>query len=423
MARLLDATLAAGLDPNAPELERRPRARCWHDRAGRRRWPHRVLDEYRWGLIPRGPTTPPSGTGCSTPVPRPWRTSRRSARPTARAASPSRRRLLRVAQDPGGSRQPTSSGAPTAPRSCSPGSTSSGATRPSRRAHPGSVRAPSSPRPPARTWPPSTTHAAILESDAFDAWLDPDAERPVLDGLLLPAAGARWHAWRWIGAWATSPTTARLIDEQQRTARSRHPLLSRRLSGDGTSRQLDEPGTQSRPCGGMQRPQLGADSRTLTTRTETPSAARLRSGDNLMTLTRVVAIVGTTTTALEATHIMDSIRIGVLGTGNIADLNVAGYLEDPRARSSLCATSCRRPPRPPHSAGACRGSTTTSTSSSQTPTSTPSRCSPRRTAPRARPRRLEAASTSRCKSRGQHHRRGHRDGQGRRERRPHPSHQ
>jgi predicted dehydrogenase len=49
-----------------------------------------------------------------------------------------------------------------------------------------------------------------------------------------------------------------------------------------------------------------------------------------MTLTRVVAIVGTTTTALEATHIMDSIRIGVLGTGNIADLNVAGYLEDPR---------------------------------------------------------------------------------------------
>jgi len=31
---------------------------------------------------------------------------------------------------------------------------------------------------------------AILESDAFDAWLDPDAERPVLDGLLLPAAGA-----------------------------------------------------------------------------------------------------------------------------------------------------------------------------------------------------------------------------------------
>jgi len=65
---------------------------------------------------------------------------------------------------------------------------------------------------------------AILESDAFDAWLDPDAERPVLDGLLLPLRAARWHAWRWIGAWATSPTTVPSSStRQQRTARSPPP--------------------------------------------------------------------------------------------------------------------------------------------------------------------------------------------------------
>jgi len=84
---------------------------------------------------------------------------------------------------------------------------------------------------------------------------------------------------------------------------------------------------------------------------------------------------------------MDSIRIGVLGTGNIADLNVAGYLEDPRCEvlavcdvvPSSAAAAAQR--------WACRGSTTTSTSSSQTPTSTLSRCSPDAPAPRARPRR------------------------------------
>jgi len=153
------------------------------------------------GLIPRG-QRPLRRNRCSTPVPRPWRTSRRSARPTRGAASPSRRRFYEWHKTPC-SRQPYFFRRADGARSV-PGSTSSGATRPSPTANtPGSVRARSSPRPPAKTWPHPRRMPAILESDAFDAWLDPDAERR-FSTPAPPAAGGTLARVAVIGAWATS---------------------------------------------------------------------------------------------------------------------------------------------------------------------------------------------------------------------------
>jgi putative SOS response-associated peptidase YedK len=194
MARLLDATLAAGLDPERPPSWNVGPTRTLlamtepADDAGR----HRVLDEYRWGLIPPWANDPSVGNRLFNA-----RAETLADKPSFRSAYGARRLAIPVDgfyewhKTPGGSRQPyffrRADGAPvvfaglyefwrdpTFPdgehpwvRSCTIITTAAGEDM-------------------------AAIHdrmPAILESDAFDAWLDPDAERPVLDGLLLPAAG------------------------------------------------------------------------------------------------------------------------------------------------------------------------------------------------------------------------------------------
>jgi len=255
-----------------PELERRPHAHAaGHDRAGRRRWPAPRPRRVPLGADPPWANDPSVGTGCSTPVPRPWR---QAVVPLGLRRAPPRhprRRLLRVAQDPGGSRQPyffrRADGAPvvfaglyefwrdpTIPDGAHPwvrfvhhhhhGRRRGHGRHP--RPHAGRSSSPMS------STPGSTPTPNVRFSTACSS----------------PLRAARWHAWRWIGAWATSPTTARAHRRGSSGPRgARHPLLSRRLSGDGTSRQLDEPGTQSRPCGGCNGRTGRRPPATLTTRT------------------------------------------------------------------------------------------------------------------------------------------------------------